>query len=446
MLSAGTASRHATWGAAVLLGAGALHGMTAHALGTDAPRIAAHVQATWIEQETDSFHAPYAGPNSLSPGIGRETTDLTVYLGARLWPGAELWLDPEVDQGYGLNNTLGVAGFTSGEAYKVGSNSPYFRLPRAFVRDTFNLGGELARVEDGPNQFAQATSANRIVWTFGKFGVGDVFDTNRYAHDPRGDFLNWALVDAGSFDYAADAWGYTVGTALEWYQGAWTSRAGVFALSDIPNSTRLEPAGHEYQLDAELEHRHELWGAPGKLDVTVYESRGRMARLEDAILQGAATGAPPDPAAVRRFRRRDGISLNLEQQLTDSAGVFLRAGGSGGNVETYEFTDIDRSVSAGVSLNGRRWGRSEDVLGLGMAANQISRVRRAFLAAGGLGVLAGDGRLPHAAPEHILEFYYRAQLGKYVQLTADYQWVKNPAYNSDRGPVSVFAFRLHVQY
>jgi hypothetical protein len=63
------------------------------------------------------LNAPYAGPNSLTPDRGKETTDLTVFLGARLWQGAEIWITPEIDQGFGLNNTLGVAGFPSGEAY-----------------------------------------------------------------------------------------------------------------------------------------------------------------------------------------------------------------------------------------------------------------------------------------------------------------------------------------
>ena len=57
--------------------------------------------------------------------------------------------------------------------------------------------------------------ANRVVFTVGKFAVTDVFDTNRYAHDARSDFLNWTALDAGTLDYAADAWGYTVGAAAQ---------------------------------------------------------------------------------------------------------------------------------------------------------------------------------------------------------------------------------------
>jgi high affinity Mn2+ porin len=409
------------------------------------PRFALYGQATYIEQETDGFHAPYAGPNSLSPGMGRETADATLYLGARFWQGAELWVNPEVDQGFGLDNTLGLAGFSSGEAYKVGRKTPYFRLQRAFLRQTLNFGGSIGDADAQANQFALPQSADRLVLTVGKLSVVDIFDVNRYAHDPRADFLNWSVIDAGTFDYAADAWGYSVGGAGEWYVGPWAWRAGVFDLSDVPNSARLEPGFHEYQVDLEAEYRHEVLGRPGKLDVTWFESRGRMGRLEDAIAYGDADGLAPDPAAVRRYRKRDGVSLNVEQQLTPDVGIFARLGDAGGNVETYEFTDIDRTASAGVSVSGGRWRRPSDTWGLAGVVNAISRERRQYLAAGGLGILIGDGRLPRAGHEDILETYYELAVIPAVHVTLDYQWVDNPAYNRDRGPASLFAVRLHAE-
>lgn len=409
------------------------------------PRFALYGQATYTEQETDGFHAPYGGPNSLSPGIGRETADATLYLGARLWRGAELWINPEADQGFGLDDTLGLAGFSSGEAYKVGRNAPYFRLQRAFIRQTLNLCGDLNNADAEPNQFALPQSADRMVLTLGKISVVDIFDVNRYAHDPRADFLNWSVIDAGTFDYAADAWGYSVGGAAEWYVGSWTWRAGVFDLSDVPNSARLEPGFHEYQVDLEAEHRHEFFGQPGKADITVFESRGRMGMLEDVTAYAQANGLLPDPAPVRRYRKRDGISLNLEQQLTPDVGVFARLGDAGGNVETYEFTDIDYTGSLGVSVSGGPWRRPGDTVGLAGVVNAVSRDRRQYLAAGGLGILVGDGQLPHAGYEHILESYYELGVISAVHVTLDYQWVTNPAYNRDRGPVSIFALRIHAQ-
>ena len=402
-------------------------------------------QATYTEQETDGFHAPYAGPNSLTPASGRETADATLYLGARLWSGAELWVNPEADQGFGIDNTLGLAGFPSGEAYKVGRNAPYFRLQRAFIRQTINLGGEVGSVAAGPNQFALRQSADRLVVTVGKVSAVDIFDVNRYAHDARADFLNWSVIDAGTFDYAADAWGYSAGAALEWYTGPWAWRAGLFDLSDVPNSTVLEPAFHEYQVDLEAEHRHEVLGQPGKIDLTVFESRARMALLQDAIAYGEVTGLPPDPAPVRRYRKRDGVSLNVEQQLTANVGMFARLGDAGGNVETYEFTDIDRTLSVGISLSGGRWHRPGDTVALAGVVNALSQDRRRYLAAGGLGILVGDGKLPHAGHEDILEMYYELAAVSAVHVTLDYQWAGNPGYDRDRGPVSIFAMRVHVE-
>src|SRR6202051_1446818 len=261
-------------------------------------RFAVHGQATYVEQEADSFRAPYSGPNSLSPARGHETFDATLFIGARLWPGAEGWLTPEIDQGFGLDNTLGVAGFPSGEAYKVGKNQPYLRLPRAFVRQVINSGDDRETVEGTADQLGGSRCPDRWVFTVGKFGVTDIFDGNQYAHDPRGDFLNWSAVDAGSFDYAADAWGFTVGVAAERYVGSWTLRAGVFDLSNVPNSAHLEPGFHEFQIDAEVEKRYEAFGHAGRVLVTGYDSRARMALLDQAIALAALTGTSPNPAAV----------------------------------------------------------------------------------------------------------------------------------------------------
>jgi len=65
--------------------------------------------------------------------------------------------------------------------------------------------------------------------------------------------------------------------------------------------------------------------------------------------------------------------------------------------------------------------------------------------AGGLGILVGDGRLPHPRPEQILETYYDWALLPQLHASIDYQYIRNPAYNGDRGPVSVFAIRMHTQ-
>lgn len=411
-----------------------------------AKRLAILGQATYVNQATDSFAVPYSGPNSLSPAIDRETADFTLYIGLRTWDHGELWLNPEIDQGFGLDNTLGVAGFPSGEAYKVGKQRPYFRLPRAFIRHSIDVGDATESVDSAPNQLKGTRSADRWVITAGKFGVTDVFDVNQYAHDPRSDFLNWAAIDAGTFDYAADAWGFTFGAAAERYLDAWTFRTGFFDLSDVPNSARLEPGFHEYQLVGEVERRYALVSQPGKLLATYYQSHGRMGLLDDAVRLAEARGSAADAAAVRRFRTRSGFSMSLEQQIADDIGVFARVGNAGGNVEAYEFTDIDRTIEIGVALKGSRWRRTNDSVGVAVLENGISSARERYLDAGGLGILVGDGQLPHPGLERIVETYYSVGFLSRSFVTADVQHIRNPAYNRDRGPVSVVALRFHTQF
>lgn len=411
----------------------------------DTNRFTWFLQATYVEQHVNDFYSPYSGRNSLTPDQSRQTADMTLYTGARPWPGAELWVNSELDQGFGLDDTTGLAGFSSGEAYKVGRSRPYFRLQRAFLRQTWSLGGERSAVPATPNQLSGASAADRVVVTVGKFSVADVFDNNRYAHDPRQDFLNWSLVDTGSFDYAADAWGYTVGAALEWYQGAWTLRGGFFDVSDVPNSPHLEPGFAENQSVVELERRFELGGRPGKIAATGYSTHARMALLADAVAWGAAHGTAPDPAAVRQMRDRRGLSFNLEQRLLESVGMFVRAGASAGNVETYDFTDIDRTLAVGTTISATRWAAGRDAFGIALVVNGISPRRRQYLASGGLGVLVGDGQLPHPGNEQIAEAFYLLRALEPAEVSLDLQRVRNPAYNQDRGPATILSVRVHLQ-
>ncbi|MDP9057628.1 MAG: carbohydrate porin [Pseudomonadota bacterium] len=408
-------------------------------------RFAVHGQATLTVQGTPGFSAPYSGANSLAPDQVKETFDITGYVGVRLWRGGELWVNPEIDQGFGLSNTLGVAGYPSGEAYKVGKANPYFKLDRVFLRQTIDLGGARAPVGAAANQLAGHQSANRLVLTLGKFSVVDVFDTNAYAHDPRGDFLNWALIDTGSFDYAANSWGYTFGGSAEWYTGPWTLRAGLFDLSKAPNQPPLEIDFSQYQVLGEVEYRHVIASHPGAVRVGAWFSRGRFTRLMDAITLYNAGGAiPADLAPLRHYRDKWGIQFNAEQEVSAALGLFLRAGYGDGKSEADDFTDIDRTVAVGGQLKGSGWGRADDRIGLAGIVNGISKLHRQFFNDGGLGTLVGDGALPHPGDEFIIESYYDWQVIRHVNVTADYQFVQNPAYNRDRGPAHLFALRFHV--
>ena len=424
------------------------------ALGND--KIQFHGQTTVTWQGYHLGRSPYQGPNSLEGGNqGREIADANLAVGLRLWEGAELWFVPGIDQGFGIGTTKGLAGFASGESYKLGATYPYARIDRTFVRQTFDVGGAAQDIDASMLQFAGSTTEDRVVLTAGKFSVADLFDTNRYANSPKTDFLNWSLINTGTFDYAADAWGYTYGAAAEWYRGNWVLRGGLFDLSPTPtgggnsaNGYGNDPTFRQFQVVSEIERGHSLWGQPGSVKLTGFLSRGNAGRFEDALSRSQATGMNVTDAlaAVRHYQSRPGVSLNLQQQVSDTVGVFSRAGWADGNVEPWDFADIDRTVSAGVSLSGKGWGRPDDTIGIAGVLNAITKIHQDYLAAGGLGILIGDGQLPKYKPEKIIETYYSYAVMQGLKVSADYQFIVDPAYNAQRGPVSVLAGRAHAEF
>ena len=416
-----------------------------------------HGEGTFVWQGYPAFHAPYTGAQSLTPtGQGAETVDAILAVGVRLWQGAEFWVDPEYDQGFGLGNTHGVAGFTSGAAYKLGFSYPYARFNRYFIRQTIDLGGDTLKVDADFNQFAQSETQDRIVLTVGKFYMIDIFDTNKYANNPRADFLNWSIINNGAYDFGSDAWSTTYGAAAEWYQGNWTWRAGIFDMAYTPadvggNSALgygLDPSFNNFELLGEIEYRYKLWDQPGKIKLTGFLIRGRMGNYDEGIALSDATGLDVSDAVaeVRAYQSRPGLLLNLEQQVTETVGLFGRAGWADGNVEAWNNTDIDRTVEAGFSFDGKLWNRSGDTIGIGAALNGIASPHIAFFNAGGLGIVIGDGQLPHPGLEQVIEAYYSYAISPSTKVSFDYQYIGNPAYNTDRGPVNVFAGRFHWQF
>lgn len=407
---------------------------------------AVHGQFTLVTQSHPALRSPYMSTNSLDPmARNNETVDLTLILGRRLWKGAEFWINPEIDQGFGLSNTLGVAGFPNGEAYKIGANAPYLRIPRAFIRQVIPLAGEVQNLEAMANQLGGQRAVNNVTITAGKFSVADIFDANTYAHDPRSDFLNWSILDSGAFDYAADSWGFTYGAAVEWNQDWWTLRGGLFQLSKVPNGKIVAPSYYQHSYIVEAEERHHLLGRPGKLKLLAYVNQGDMASYRDASALGQQTGTTPDVALVRRYASRPGIALNFEQEVAKDLGVFVRAGVNDGSKEAYEFTDINRSLAAGLSLHGTRWHRPDDVFGIAGVINAISPAAKEYFSLGGLGVLVGDGALTYGT-ERILETFYSMQINPTVAVALNYQHVTNPGYNRDRGPVSIYGLRVHAAF
>jgi high affinity Mn2+ porin len=153
----------------------------------------------------------------------------------------------------------------------------------------------------------------------------------------------------------------------------------------------------------------------------------------------------PDITLTRAYRIKYGFGLSWDQEITKDLGVFARLGWNDGQSESWAFTEIDQSASLGFLLKGSQWHRPKDEFGLALVANGLSNAHRDYLAAGGIGFIIGDGRL-HYAPEEIVELYYNYELREGINVAADLQGVNHPAYNQDRGPVAIFAVRVHFAY
>ncbi|MFL5340362.1 MAG: carbohydrate porin [Gemmataceae bacterium] len=404
-----------------------------------------HAQSTFIGQANWRFHAPYTlTPLSLPPNdSSRNTASGTLFFDVRLWHGAELIFNPEFTGGTGLNGTTGIAGFPNGEATRTTSVPPTPYIARLFVRQTISLGGDLERVEPATNVLAGYQDIDRFTVTLGKYAASDVFDNNRYSHDPRSQFLDWSIMDNGAWDYPANTRGYTYGATAEFNTRYFAWRYGFFGEPTEANGPEIDVHFARVQGQIwETEERYELDGHPGRLRQFVYLNHANMGKYRDAL---ALMPVNPDIAATRALRFKYGFGASLEQELATNLGAFLRGGWNDGQTETWAFTEIDQTISGGLLLKGVRWRRPKDETGIAMVFNGLSDAHRDYLAAGGLGFIVGDGRLNYG-PEEILEWYYNCELREGVNVTADLQGVKHPAYNRDRGPVAIFALRVHLAF
>jgi len=405
-----------------------------------------HGQFTYVEQGYPAFHSPYQGTNSLSGASqAKNTVSTTAFIGIRPWESTDIYINPEITQGFGLSDTVGIAGFPNMEAQKAAFPMPRFDVARVYVQQTFGLGGEQEAIEDGPNQIATKEDISRVTIIAGKFAVTDFFDNNAYAHDGRTQFFNWNVDCCGAYDWTMDQVSYTWGAMAELNQKFWAFRAGYFLVPVVSNSDDFDTNFPDGEYIGELELRYSLLSEPGKLRLMAWANRANMGSYAAALAEPVTTPNYPDITLVRQVRTNYGFNANLEQAISSDLGIFARASWSPGLDEIIGWTDCDESVSAGVALKGTAWGRPNDTIGVGGAVEGLSPEARAYFAAGGLGILIGDGALNYQ-PEKVLETYYSYNLNKWSWLSFDYQFVADPAYNADRGPVNIFAARLHAEF
>jgi high affinity Mn2+ porin len=411
--------------------------------------VSAHFQSTFLPQGYLPFrHAP--GDPTSGNGESTETWTITGYFGARVWEGGEVFFNPEMFHGWLLRdnspapNVAVAASVGNGEAQKGGRWDADLEVARLYISQTIGFGGEKETIKDDLNQIAGTKDVSRLTLTFGRLAANDIFDNNAYAHDPRTQFQNWALFDGGAFDYAADVKGYTVGAIADLNQKEWAFRAGYFLLPVVPNALALDTDFTEHgSVIAEFEKRYTLFSQPGKLRLTGFENHGILGNYAEAV---ALSPANPDIVATQKVRTNYGYVINFEQAITDKLGAFFRYSWNDGKNQLCCFTDITESVSGGLSIKGAYWGRPDDTIGIAGAFNEISPSLQHYLAAGGRGLLIGNGGLPNYAGEQVFETYYSFVLTQNLTVSADYQYIGNSAYEADRSPIHMFSGRVHVQF
>jgi high affinity Mn2+ porin len=409
-------------------------------------RFSFHFQQTIITQYKPAFSAKYSGDNSLLTGIETESSITSTLFGAaRLWKGAQVFFNPEISGGAGISKTLGVAGFPNGETFRVGSASPAIYIARLYFTQNFEWGKDKDTIEAGPNQLAGLKSKRYFGISAGKFGMADFFDGNEFSHDPRTQFMNWSLMDNAAWDYPANTRGYALGATAELGQPDWTLRfAFTLSTTEANGSVWDQKIGKANTQTLEFEKRYTLNGQKGTVRVLGFLNNGKMGDYNKSI---ALSPVAPNVDTTQAYgRHKYGFGISADQYLTKDFGVFAKVSYNDGHTQTWYFTEIDQSVSFGAQLAGTSWKRKDDVLGLAFVGNGISPQHRNYLAAGGYGFLIGDGKLNYST-EMIAELYYKlnAYQNKFF-LSPDYQFIVNPAYNKDRGPVHVFSIRAHIEF
>jgi high affinity Mn2+ porin len=401
-------------------------------------------QMTNTFQAHGRFRSPYRGPNSLSPkadNTAMQTVDLV--LGRRLWHNAEVVFVPSPTRGFGFSNNRGLGGLANTESFHGGTKNWDVNITRLFIRQTIDLSHDALGRDDDPMRFAGPLATERVTITAGKFSSWDFFDNNRYAHDGRTQFFNYALVGAGAFDIATDPAGYTHGVVLEWENGTWATRLGGFQVTRSQGSDYLdERVSRAWQGVLQIDRFWWDGNRPGALRLLLGASRTRAARYED-LTRALRAGA--DPERLRAPRTKAMLALNGEQELADGIGVFTRLAWNDARTPNWMFVEMDWSVSGGVSVNGLRWERPDDTWGLGFNIGGLSAAHRRFAEAGGIGFIIGDGRLRYR-PERVVETYYDVQLADGLNAAANVQYIANPAFNADRGPALIFGARIRAAF
>ena len=405
-------------------------------------------QATSIGDYHGTFRSPYAGPFSLQDQPERDVSlTTTLFLGFRLGSNTRFYIDPEIAGGRGFSGVNGIADSPNGELPRVASATPKPYLARAYFTQDFGFGSERENFASEENQLAGSRPMTRYSITVGRFTVTDFFDNNQYSHDPRTQFMGWATMYNGAWDYPADTRGYTWGWIHEFHAKRWSLRYGSAAEPKVANGLRFDRRLLRDRGDmVEGELRYKPGGHSGAIRLLGSWLHTDSGSYAEALRLSESTHTAPDVTATRQTGRlKYGTGISLDQEIAKDFGVFARLGWNDGKTESFAFTAMDRLASGGISVTGTRWRRPQDIAATALTVGGVSGVHAVYLARGGNDFLIGDGALQYG-PEYVWESYYNARIVPGFFTTLDVQHVANPAYNQDRGPVWVYSLRLHLEF
>jgi hypothetical protein len=416
----------------------------------DSDRIWISGQANFISQWHPAFHSPYQGPNSLSPQAQDATSRvLTLYTGLRLTNTAELLCDVQETGGHGIGEALGLAGFTNLDVVRNPTlgKAPY--IARLMWHQIIPIRSEQAPSPRTPFSLFSRLPERRLEIRFGKFSLADFFDFNNYGTDSNFQFMNWTVDNNGAYDYAADTRGFTFGALFEYHDRHWSARFAETLMPKVANGIHLDADVSRARAEnIEFEIRRAVFTKQeGVVRLLAYVNHANMGSYRQAIdnFRAGLTPVPEITAHPLQTTIKYGFGANFEQPLNGWLGLFGRWGWNEGRHESYAYTEVDETFELGVGASGARWDRKFDRVGLVFVSNGISRDHQQYLTLGGLGFLLGDGRLTYGR-ENIIETYYTLHLWRGAYPSFGFQYVANPGYNRDRGPVLAPTLRLHLEF
>ena len=320
-------------------------------------------QANIIFQAHGPFHSPYEGTNSLHSRGEYKTSLLgTIYTGFEVNRNPRYAtdgiLDVESSGGRGVSEALGLAGFTNLDVVRNPSlgSKPY--LSQYMIHQVVGFTNELGDSERSTTSLETKLPVHRLELFIGRMGMPDFFDTNAVGTDSHLQFLNWTVDNNGAWDYAANTRGYTDAAVLQYTNHDFVAMYGLAAMPVIANGTDLQyqfrqGSGQNIEFDLNKSAVAGRKGAIRLLGFVNHANMGDYRQQNQAFLAGL-TPRPEITAHSFNDSMKYGVGLNFEQELTESLRVYGRFGWNEGQHESFAYTEVDQTLSAGAdySLKG----------------------------------------------------------------------------------------------